>query len=130
MHAHVAMRETGYKDVRPAETGANPQVTVSAENQLYGNPHVAVGGPLYLMDFRARMRKVLYAAYIAGCAQIVLGAWGCGVFRNDPAVVATLWRDVRMCSDRRSGVVDSDALSSRSWLARVDGQWPRSAPRF
>ena len=49
---------------------------------------------MYRSSFRARMQRVLYAAYAAGCSHVVLGAWGCGVFGNDPSVVAALWREV------------------------------------
>lgn len=38
--------------------------------------------------FRRRSECVLALAASRGCRRLVLGAWGCGVFRNDPAVVA------------------------------------------
>lgn len=38
--------------------------------------------------FRRRSEYVLALAASQGYRQLVLGAWGCGVFRNDPAVVA------------------------------------------
>lgn len=38
--------------------------------------------------FRRRSEYVLALAAAKGFKQLVLGAWGCGVFRNDPAVVA------------------------------------------
>ena len=31
---------------------------------------------------------------ITGCEVLVLGAWGCGVFRNDPAMVAGIFREL------------------------------------
>jgi uncharacterized protein (TIGR02452 family) len=44
--------------------------------------------PLIPEVFRRRSEYVLALAASQGCRQLVLGAWGCGVFRNDPAVVA------------------------------------------
>jgi uncharacterized protein (TIGR02452 family) len=38
--------------------------------------------------FRRRSEYVLALAADHGCRRLVLGAWGCGVFRNDPEVVA------------------------------------------
>jgi uncharacterized protein (TIGR02452 family) len=42
--------------------------------------------------FAHRMDGLLAVAADAGCDALVLGAWGCGVFRNDPAFVAALFR--------------------------------------
>jgi uncharacterized protein (TIGR02452 family) len=39
-----------------------------------------------------RMRKILYLFAEKGCREIVLGAYGCGVFGNDPRDVANMWR--------------------------------------
>ena len=41
-----------------------------------------------------RMRKILNAFAIAGVKNIVLGAYGCGVFKNDPVDIATAWKDL------------------------------------
>lgn len=37
---------------------------------------------------RARAARVLQTAAVTGARRLVLGAWGCGVLRNDPAEVA------------------------------------------
>ncbi len=42
---------------------------------------------------RRRAGKVLAVAAANACTALVLGAWGCGVFRNDPAQVATIFRE-------------------------------------
>ncbi|WBB60901.1 TIGR02452 family protein [Streptomyces sp. WMMC500] len=39
-----------------------------------------------------RAERVLEVAAVAGVTALVLGAWGCGVFRNDPAQVAAAFR--------------------------------------
>lgn len=41
-----------------------------------------------------RAARVLAVAAHHGQRRLVLGAWGCGVFRNDPAVVAAAFRDL------------------------------------
>lgn len=40
-----------------------------------------------------RANKILALAAHQGCDALVLGAWGCGVFRNDPRMVAAIFYD-------------------------------------
>ena len=43
---------------------------------------------------KRRMRKVLALFAQWGCTRLVLGAYGCGVFRNDPEDVARYWQEL------------------------------------
>jgi uncharacterized protein (TIGR02452 family) len=43
---------------------------------------------------KRRARMVLAVAAAHRCEALVLGAWGCGVFRNDPATIAQIFREV------------------------------------
>ncbi|KIF05772.1 hypothetical protein PL81_11285 [Streptomyces sp. RSD-27] len=51
-----------------------------------------------------RARRVLEVAALHGYRQLVLGAWGCGVFRNDPEEVAQAFR--RPLTGRFTGTFD------------------------
>lgn len=44
--------------------------------------------------FKQRIIQVLSIAYRNGCDSLILGAWGCGVFRNEPADVAAYFDEV------------------------------------
>src|SRR5262245_60047417 len=48
----------------------------------------------------ARIAKVLALAVHHGYEHLVLGAWGCGVFKNDPNEIATLFADALLRSSR------------------------------
>jgi uncharacterized protein (TIGR02452 family) len=50
-------------------------------------PHLL---PQLVPTMRQRLRLVLAAAARHGAEALVLGAWGCGVFANDPAQIAEL----------------------------------------
>lgn len=43
---------------------------------------------------RTRIEKVLALSVLHGNDTLILGAWGCGVFQNDPAVIAKLFKEV------------------------------------
>jgi uncharacterized protein (TIGR02452 family) len=51
-------------------------------------------GPQVRATIAARARKVLAVAADRGHRTLVLGAWGCGVFRNDPTHVAGVFADL------------------------------------
>ncbi|MGC4950221.1 TIGR02452 family protein [Streptomyces sp. DT224] len=51
----------------------------------------------------ARAERVLEVAAVCGYRRLVLGAWGCGVFRNDPAEVAGAFRALLTGEGRFAG---------------------------
>jgi uncharacterized protein (TIGR02452 family) len=66
-------------------TAAAPNRSAIMRNQ----PERAGGIPAALLR---RAVRVLHVAAAHGHRRLVLGAWGCGVFGNDPAVVAQAFR--------------------------------------
>lgn len=54
----------------------------------------------------SRAERVLETAAATGYRRLVLGAWGCGVFRNDPALVAGVFRTLLTGDGRFSGHFD------------------------
>jgi uncharacterized protein (TIGR02452 family) len=79
-------------------TAAAPNLGAIVRNQ----PEHAADVPAIL---RRRARRVLGVAAAHGHRTLVLGAWGCGVFRNDPAAVATAFAEALRAVDRFDRVV-------------------------
>ncbi|HSV67117.1 MAG TPA: TIGR02452 family protein [Mycobacteriales bacterium] len=65
-------------------------------------PHLAGSVPAVL---RTRAERVLRVAGAHGHRRLVLGAWGCGVFGNDPALVAATFADALRACPRFDRVV-------------------------
>ncbi|WP_309057780.1 TIGR02452 family protein [Streptomyces sp.] len=66
-------------------------------------PHLAGRIPAALAS---RAERVLETAAAAGYRRLVLGAWGCGVFRNDPAEVAGAFKALLTGEGRFAGHFD------------------------
>ncbi|MEV0606534.1 TIGR02452 family protein [Polymorphospora rubra] len=79
-------------------TAAAPNLGAIARNQ----PEHTGDVPAVLA---ARARRVLEVAAAHGHRTLVLGAWGCGVFRNDPATVADVFATALRAVDRFDHVV-------------------------
>ncbi|WP_282701672.1 TIGR02452 family protein [Streptomyces sp. CC219B] len=54
----------------------------------------------------ARAERVLETAAVHRYRRLVLGAWGCGVFQNDPVVVAGAFRELLADGGRFAGVFE------------------------
>jgi uncharacterized protein (TIGR02452 family) len=66
-------------------------VTMAAPNRRLNDG--SYGDADYEADVAYKMRQTLRAFAKNGCRSIVLGAFGCGVFGNDPGMVARSWFD-------------------------------------
>jgi uncharacterized protein (TIGR02452 family) len=60
---------------------------------------------------RRRAEMVLAVASSHQVDRLVLGAWGCGVFRNDPKIVARVFADLLKPPGKFSGVFDEVAFA-------------------
>lgn len=78
-------------------------------------------------EMETRVRKVLAIAAGHGHDVAVLGAWGCGVFKNDPEMVADLFRTALVT--RFAGVFETvvfavlDHSSDRSIIGPFEGRF-------
>lgn len=63
-----------------------------------------------------RMRNILYLFIYHGCTNIVLGAFGCGVFQNDPNDIAKYWHELLIEEDLKKYFkkITFSILNSRS----------------
>ena len=75
-------------------TCAAPNLRESPSNRYNRNDGDAVHiSPERLLELHVkRARKILSAAAANGAEVLILGAFGCGAFRNDPAVVAAAYQ--------------------------------------
>jgi uncharacterized protein (TIGR02452 family) len=65
-------------------------VTAAAPNKGAASPAAQAQIPAV---FAERIQLLLRLLAQQQCQHLILGAWGCGVFRNDPILVAQLFRD-------------------------------------
>ncbi|MEW1722438.1 TIGR02452 family protein [Streptomyces sp. NPDC093109] len=67
--------------------------------------------PLIPAAIAARAERVLETAAARGYRRLVLGAWGCGVFMNDPAAVAGAFRGLLTGEGRFAGRFDETVFA-------------------
>lgn len=65
-----------------------------------------------------RIDRVLRLASAKGHRNLVLGAWGCGVFRNDPRIIASLFKQA-LAQDDLQGVFERVRFSVLDWTAHL-----------
>ena len=75
----------------PAEERFNVDIITCAAPNLQSPAEKTVPEKLFLLHI-ARAMRVLTAAARGGASVLVLGAFGCGAFRNDPKTVAKAFR--------------------------------------
>jgi uncharacterized protein (TIGR02452 family) len=80
-------------------TSPAPNAGAIAENSPVELPRVE-------SVFRQRIEQVLSVAVVTGQTGLVLGAWGCGVFRNDPSMVARLFSEFLLKQGRFAKAFD------------------------
>ncbi|MEU3225598.1 TIGR02452 family protein [Streptomyces sp. NPDC006976] len=97
-------------------------------------PQEAHGIPAALA---ARAERVLEVAAVRGYRRLVLGAWGCGVFRNDPAEVAGAFRALLTGEGRFAGHFEQivfgilgrdDTSPTKTAFEHVFAQWCEPSP--
>jgi uncharacterized protein (TIGR02452 family) len=74
-----------------------------------------------------RGAKLLSLAISNGCDALVLGAWGCGVFKNNPAMVAQMFADLLLPNGQFWGRVKSISFSilNSSKQAKIFAEFQR-----
>jgi len=72
-------------------------ITIAAPNMNKENKHYnpnELEGFDYTSILEIKITQILNAADHYGCKNIILGAWGCGVFKNDPSLMAIRFKDI------------------------------------
>lgn len=92
-HQAVFVKGGDYGTIWPMDadviTMAAPNM--NTENKYYNAKEVEGN---YEAIMKKKMNAMLDVAAVNDCKNIILGAWGCGVFKNDPATVASLFKEV------------------------------------
>lgn len=108
-HQAVFFKDWNYNDTSEGYTA--DVITCAAvnlnENAKYGysGKDIQTTDPLndpeYIMTMNSKVAAIIMSAVPGGANKLILGAWGCGVFKNDPNFVAQCFLDNLNIDDRR-----------------------------
>ncbi|KAG9246452.1 hypothetical protein BJ878DRAFT_478320 [Calycina marina] len=99
---HASFKETYYRIPEPSAV-YSPDILVfrvSSTDELPKNEHFFVD----VISVAAILGPNVVVAREKGCGKLVLGALGCGVFRNPPEEVARIFKKVIFGGRKRAGV--------------------------
>lgn len=68
-------------------------ITCAAPNNSVAIKYQKVSEKQVYQAMKSRIDALLYSAYANNVDSLILGAFGCGVFKNDPEIVASLFAD-------------------------------------
>lgn len=94
-HAEIIRDESFSLLEKPKKIGV---ITCAAPNKFWAEYKENKGKPSFIFDkdicskFFLRISAILALAEIEGYKDIVLGAWGCGAFGNDPELVSHIFK--------------------------------------
>jgi uncharacterized protein (TIGR02452 family) len=71
-----------------------PALRLSGVLDTRGNIYHQSKGPEYRDITKNKIRLMLSLAHKMNCRNIILGAWGCGVYGNDPEVISGYFNEV------------------------------------
>jgi uncharacterized protein (TIGR02452 family) len=84
----VFFKDFNYDYIKPTEIDV---ITMAAINL---NVFELTDFKQYIKTNKDKIRLILSLAIKNGVKNIILGAWGCGVFKNNPAQIATFFKEV------------------------------------
>lgn len=93
-HQATFVKDVNYNTIFPidADVVTMPAINLNKTHIDNKNTDSSTEGYEELMTYK--IEQILASAIINECDNIILGAWGCGVFKNDPKVVSDLFNKV------------------------------------
>ncbi len=103
----VFFKDKDYSKIEPFKVDV---ITVAAINLSKDNPKEVLDS--YDRITMDKMRLMFDMVLQNGCENIILGAWGCGVFGNNPVNIASMFEEVMMKKKNRIDSSYSDCFEN------------------